>query len=668
MVYINHIYANVTASDDSQANVYAMVVPSATNTANGSIINYIVTNVATNAESSGVYRLTQDGLDGGMGIPFGQLDTVVQKNLFKQYVSPEGVVSRILKGIDYKVCFLAIDEYANRSGLEVSVSGNIVDRPAPVHTTGPSYNVNVLTNTGLSNITTSLYMSSDMYFEYYAAMFAVGAVPSANDFISFITSNSSNPHVAYGNVTSANSAQLYDALLVKPLLNSSTVFTRAFTNISDATLYELAADKTSDRYLGVFMRNMDPYGEHVATRVVFTYIPKTVTSTYTLTLVTTTVFDRSANVAFNLNTWSGNETIYYKTFNNVQTVNGTFIDDLFANPQDSFSPQTVTDVKRILQFWNGSGYENMVFGNTYYVYARVRHNQTGQMSTSSVSFQTGAEPLLQGIIAQTRTTASTVDFTNTVVVDQSNVDIYIGVTSNAYDDSNVIKHLTNNPALNDTTNNYNQLTVPKEGVLKFSARVPNTYGLFTLSTSVIDKYYSNIVDNTTSLITGAGGQNVYMYVVDENQLGNVFSTVLATIPGYSANEISAQLTMDETFDRSFLVKTPNANIDAVHYIMAFSNIQEPPVDFWTETSMYTKFVANANVSTDRINAVSIIDYFDPTIDTRNTIIPGGTYNIYTVALDTINNETYHDSTISILRDVVAVQPPVISLFTVDFNT
>ena len=90
MVYINHIYANVTASDDSQANVYAMVVPSDTNTDDVSIINYIVANVATNAESSGVYRLTQDGFDGGMGIPFGQLDTVVQKNLFKQYVSPTG--------------------------------------------------------------------------------------------------------------------------------------------------------------------------------------------------------------------------------------------------------------------------------------------------------------------------------------------------------------------------------------------------------------------------------------------------------------------------------------------------------------------------------------------------------------------------------------------------
>ena len=667
MVYINHIYANVTASDDSQANVYAMVVPSDTNTADVSIINYIVANVATNAESSGVYRLTQDGLDGGMGIPFGQLDTVVQKNLFKQYVSPDGV-SRILKGIDYKVCFLAIDEYANRSDLEVSVSGNIVDRPAPVHTAAPSSNVNVLTNTGLSNITTSLNMSSDMYFEYYAAMF--GSLPSDAEFTSFITNNSSNPHVAYGNVTSANSAPLYDALLVKPLLNASTVFTRAFTNIMDATLYELAADKSSDRYLGVFMRNMDPYGEHVATRVEFTHIPTSVTSTFTLTLVTTTVFDRSANVAFNLNTPpSENETIYYKTFNSVQTVNGTFIDDLFANPQDSFSPQTGTDVKRILQFWNGSGYENMVFGNIYHVYARVRHNQTGQMSTSYVSFQTGAEPLLlQGIIAQTRTSASTVDFTNTVVVDQSNVDIYIGVTSNAYDDSNVIKHLTNNLALDDTTDNYNQTNVPKDGVLKFSAQVPNTYGLFTLSTSVIDKYYTNIVDNTTSLITGAGGQNVYMYVVDENQLGNVFSTVLANIAGYSANEITAELIMDEIFDRSFLVKTPYANINAVHYIMAFSNIQEPPVDFWTETSIYTKFVGNANVSINGINAVSIIDYFDPTIDTRNTIIPGGTYNIYTVALDTINNETYHDSAISILRDVVAVQPPVISSFTVDFNT
>ena len=316
----------------------------------------------------------------------------------------------------------------------------------------------------------------------------------------------------------------------------------------------------------------------------------------------------------------------------------------------------------------------MVFGQTYYVYARVRNNVTGEMSPanlSTVNFTTGADPKLQpeGVITQTRTFASNVDFANTVVVDQSNVDIYIGVTSGTYDNANIIKHLTNNSALNDTTNNYDSTEPVKDGVLRFKAQVPVNELVTLPSGSVLNKYYTDIVNNTTSLITGAGGQYVYMYVVDENQRDSVFNALLASVDGYAQIQIDANITMQEIFDRSFRVQTPNASANAEHYIMAFANTDLPTTSFWTETNTYNLFVAKANVSTDGTANVDIGTYFDANIENAGTAIAaGGSYHIYTVALDTKYQETYHDSSLSILADQIAAQPPVISNFTVEFNT
>ena len=671
MVYINHIYANVTASDDSQANVYAVVLRANDIIIDPELIQYIVENTSNIGDNTGVYRLTDNGDENGNGIPFGQVPTVVERNLFKRYYHlGNSSVDRLKKGEDYSVRLLAIDEYGNQSVLSDAVTGNIVDRPAPVHKdlVDGNVTVNVDRDTSLSNITTSLEMSGDMYFEYYAAMFSKNK-PTSSNVVSFFDTNPTDAHVVYGNVTSG-----YETLLLRTQLNETPVFNRVYSNIANPKEYDLAADQTSDRYLCVYMKNTDPYDEHILANVQITTIEKSVQPlNYSLDLTASTVFDRSANVAFTL-TNIDNTTVYYKTFDTEQTVNGEFIDDLFENPQGYFDTHDVTSIRRIRQYWNNGNVHDMVFGHTYYVYARARNYNTGEMSPdtlSNISFTTGADPLLQSIIKQTRNFASNVDFANTIVVDQSNVDIYIGVTSENYDNDNgnIIKHLTNNNNLDDETDNYNNDANVKDGVLQLKAQVP-TNGLVRLPNgSVIDKYYTDIVNNTTSLITGAGGQYVYMYVVDENQRDNVFSATLASVDDYVQNQIDANITMQEIFDRSFRVQTPNADPNAEHYIMAFANTDLPATSFWTETNTYNLFVAKANVSTDGTANVDIGTYFDANIENAGTAIAaGGSYHIYTVALDTINQETYHDSSLSILADQIAAQPPVISNFTVEFNT
>jgi hypothetical protein len=487
--------------------------------------------------------------------------------------------------------------------------------------------------------------------------------------VSFFDTNPTDAHVVYGNVTSG-----YETLLLRTQLNETPVFNRVYSNIANPKEYDLAADQTSDRYLCVYMKNTDPYDEHILANVQITTIQKSVQPlNYSLDLIASTVFDRSANVTFTLSNID-NTTVYYKTFDTEQTVNGEFIDDLFENPQGYFDTHDFTSIRRIRQYWNNGNVHDMVFGHTYYVYARARNYNTGEMSPdtlSNISFTTGADPLLQSIIKQTRNFASNVDFANTIVVDQSNVDIYIGVTSENYDNDNgnIIKHLTNNNNLDDETDNYNNDANVKDGVLQLKAQVP-TNGLVSLPNgSVIDRYYTDIVNNNTSLITGAGGQYVYLYVVDENQRGNVFSATLANVDGYSKKQIDANITMQEIFDRSFRVQTPNASANAEHYIMAFANTDLPDPSFWTETTTYNLFKNKANVSTDGTANVDIGTYYWANIENAGTAIAaGGSYNIYTVALDTINQETYHDSSRSILADQIAAQPPVISNFTVEFNT
>lgn len=348
MVYANHIYANVTASDDSQANVYAVVLSNvhANTYSDAEIIDYITSRFGTiDPNANGVYRLTQDGAADGAGIPPGKdLRTDVEMNLFTRSSNlATGSAALLDIATDYNVCLLAIDEFNNRSGLERSVTGNIVERYAPTQDSFSNLvNVHPTIGGDLSNVAVDLTMSSDVYFEYYAALFQTEPTPT--DIENFLSTHPSDAHVVYGNVITG-----FDELLSPASLTDTPVFTRAYQSTASITDYDFAADTTRTRYVGVFMKNTDSRGQHVATRVVVNSIPATVTPlNYTLSLVTTDVFDRSANVSFNM-TNIENTVIYYKTFNAPQTdvdTTGAFKDDLFLTGT-TFSPVTTSDVLRV---------------------------------------------------------------------------------------------------------------------------------------------------------------------------------------------------------------------------------------------------------------------------------------------------------------------------------
>jgi hypothetical protein len=680
MVYTNHIYANVTASDDSRANVYAVVLSNvdANTHSDANIIEYITSRIDTNApNANGVYRLTQDGMADGAGIPPGTgLHTDVEMNLFTLSSNlATGSAALLDIATDYNVCIVAIDEHNNMSGLERSVTGNIVERAAPVQTAVSSV-VNVHQVDDTSNVTVNLTMSSDVYFEYYAALFQ--SLPTPTNVETFLSNHPSDAHVVYGNVTTG-----FDSLLQTPatLTETPEVFTRAYQSTGSNINYDFAADTTRARYVGVFMKNTDPRTQHIAKSVVVNTISAkadTPPVNYTLNLTTADVFDRSANVAFNLTGGpTSNTVIYYKTFDTAQSEfnTGAFKDDLFLNPQGTFSPVTANDVVRVSQYVDAAtgGYVDMVFDDTYYVYARSRNTVTGEMSPVSVlaPFTTGKNPLLQGVInQQTRTSNANVDLAGTIIVDQSNVDVYIGITeSAAYDDANVVGHLLNDFTANLSTPNYGLSNTLKEGVLRVSELVP-VNGLITLGPgTVLDKYYTDIFTNTNiDGLGGAGGQNVYMYVVDENELGSVFQTTVANVSGYTVVNIDANIEITEAFDRSFSVRTENAAADKSHYIMAFANTTGIDSSTWTNYH-YDNFTKTANVvvSTDGITSVTVSTYFDDNFENESGIVPGNVYNIYTVAENRFG-QYFHSTDLSILTNQTAARPPVINSFNVDFDT
>lgn len=676
MVYTNHIYANVTASDDSQANVYAVVLSNvdAITYSDASIIDYITSRIDTNdPNANGVYRLTQDGMADGAGIPPGtELRTDVEMNLFTLSSNlATGSAALLDITTDYNVCIVAIDEHNNLSGLERSVTGNIVERAAPVQTAVSSV-VNVHQVDDTSNVTVNLTMSSDVYFEYYAALFQTEPTPINVE--TFLSNHPSDAHVVYGNVTTG-----FDSLLQTPatLTDTPEVFTRAYQSTGSNINYDFAADTTRAQYVGVFMKNTDPRTQHIATSVVINTISATNTPpvNYTLNLTTDDVFDRSANVLFTLSTGDLPDTVvYYKTFDAEQSSvvdTGAFKDDLFLNPQDTVTADNVVRVSQYVDAATG-GYVDMVFEGTYYVYARVRNTVTGEMSPVSgvLTFTTGTNPLLQGVInQQTRTSNANVDFAGTVIVDQSNVDVYIGITESAYDDANVVGHLLNDFTANLSTPNYGLSNTLKEGVLRVSELVP-VNGLITLGPgTVLDKYYTDIFTNTNiDGLGGAGGQNVYMYIVDENELGNVFQTTVTPVSGFQVINIDANIEITEAFDRSFSVRTENAAADKLHYVMAFTDTTGIDSSTWTVND-YDNFTKTANVvvSTDGSTSVTVSTYFDDSFDNESGIVPGNAYNIYTVAENRFG-QYFHSTDLSILTEQIAARPPVINSFNVDFDT
>ena len=89
MVYINHIYANVEAYDDSRANVYAIVVKNPTSDRTVQHFAAYRDYILFNQSSPGVYRLTQDGQPTGYGLTsgYGNGSTFLWRNFTDAYTT-----------------------------------------------------------------------------------------------------------------------------------------------------------------------------------------------------------------------------------------------------------------------------------------------------------------------------------------------------------------------------------------------------------------------------------------------------------------------------------------------------------------------------------------------------------------------------------------------------
>lgn len=662
MVYKNHIYANVEAYDDSPANVYAIVLADPVTFDEASIRNYIITHQDTFAH---VYRLTQTGLEHGLGLVNGYLDpsTFVHMNLMKHVTVMEPPSQFELDvETDYKVYFMAIDDFDNRSNLEISSAGRI-NRRAPPTVSVTSDQV------GMSGATVHYEISSDVYFRYKMIVLSYSVADMGK--VKNLFDNAGYVH--QGVISSG-----FDALGTRATTNATNYnFSHVYQNVDKATDFDLAIESDRAYYVHFILENTDL--EHNTSTLVSYPISPTIEPSLPVLTFTTyrlpTIYDQGVKLDFIVNNNNSNVDIYMQTFSTKYedyTVNGLLKNKIFTAPPVTANIETNRCEVELSTYYvdiDGVNVMSMDHGVTYYTYMRARDRVTGKMSAMhEFEYTTGKEPINTINIAHRAVDEANVS--GSIIYEQSSTDVYMAIIHGVYPENDIIGYLLGNTD-SSARNTYGLTDTPDARVVKRSA-LPVVDGTIVLENVHFMEYNNNIYDtNDYNQLNALVDANVYMYTIDANGYANITYTSLPPPDGVDVSTLSSRfiapvLTSVANLDTSFVVRCPNATTENKHYTMAFDDdvIHE---NLLTSGELKLNIQAyGEEIVTDQ--EVEIATKFNRYGNIMGGIEPHGTYNIYTLAKDTVTGVLYHDDTQSVLFGLTAEHPPELRNLTVDFNT
>ena len=671
MVYINHIYANVEAIDDSGANVYAVVIEKPDQ---GSSTDWILTDqslrenvknfILANKHADYVYRLTQDGTDGGDAIP-GDLSrsTFVFRNMTRYISNTDS--NHIVDNLDvsryYGVYMVAEDSYNHSTELTGGNVDTINKRPPPII---QDYSASIN-----DNLEIELYanISSDVYFEYSFAVFNTLLLDDQKS--SLISFFNQNAYVHSSNVTTG-----FDEFgtLVKSQIQN-TVFPFAYANIEDPNDYD-AISKTTKYYIYYHLKNTDDKHD----RDIMGNVETNVISSSVLTLSSLIVetYDNAANISFHVNQTSNIQfyvDVFSRQYTDYQT-NGPLKSRLLysstvtkGNVDDYVNGNVDVYINRFYSNIESDIPKYMTDNQQYYAYVRVRDIYTGEMSTlSELILSTGKAP-----ITDIRIDARNIDSVsalNTTIFEQSNTDIYMSII--LYDgiitNDEIISFMLGNSDIHayGLSDPINSLTVNK-----LSAQVPVNGVIDIVHSATFYKVHTNIQDPNAYQTISADGtnQNLYVYAIDELGYANLNYIPIGNKEGVNLSRvINPNILSVSNLDTSFVVSCENADDDAIHYIMAFENdiIHTDILNNGLLMTNMKSYGTRANTSND----ITISNYFDIDGNNGTSIVSGNVYNVYTIAVDPTTNKMFVDESNSVLRNLRAQYIPEIHSIIINFNT
>jgi hypothetical protein len=272
---------------------------------------------------------------------------------------------------------------------------------------------------------------------------------------------------------------------------------------------------------------------------------------------------------------------------------------------------------------------------TYYINSISIDTSTNRIGVATEITRTTGAPTRNFYTVNDVVANGTKDILDTYFIDQSNVDVYMGLfQTDVIPDNDVISFLTGDPT---PTYNLTGNQIP-DGVVKYMNIEPNVEESINLPEYAnIQFVYAN-VDSETDYEPFAYNNNdmyLFTYTIDEHAHYKVDSYTVSSTTAFTVPE--ANITIDAIYDDSVDVICENADATILHYVMAFEQPFSVDSNISENGPLKHNFVLNGkeiNVST----AVRINTYFDATGTTETSMSVGGTYYLYTVAYDTRTNE------------------------------
>lgn len=682
MVYINHIYANVEAYDDSRANVYAIVVKNPTSPRTEEHFAAYRDFILNNESSPGVYRLTQNGQPTGSGLTsgYGNGSTFVWKNFTEAYTTQTsqhfvGNVASLNVGPsdNYGVYILGVDEFNNASVItESQFSQGIINQRAAPIVTDDTFEIDIV-----DGITNTCKLSSEVYFSYKIAVMSINNV--SDTVIQSMFTNNTLTYSMSGDVNSG-----FDAFGVKPFINITLDnLTHVYNDINNLEDFDYAIQSDKDYYVYTWLKNED--AQHILDAVVKVNVNKVNDGLPAISITTPTVpiiYDLGAKITLQLSNYETNASnvdIYVITFSTPylnMNQNGRLKNALFENHiipiQTANIENGICEITLDTYYTNIDGVataNNMQTDTRYYTYVRAKDRETGKMSDiHHVSYDTGKDPLTTIIINER--TVDKVNLLGTMIVEQSTCDVYIAAilgTLDTLSENNVISFLVGNVTpiygLTDIPANHNT-------VIRRSAQ-PIFQGSIILGSTELTKVAADLEDSEIyETMDASTNATIYMYVIDEYQHANLTYIPLPIPPGIDpaimARTVTPQIVSEANLDKSFIVSCTNADSIFAHHTMAFEHTVVH-TNVLQSGMLLQNLIQNGTVVSNA-DPFEITNWYDENGTTPSLIQPHSAYNIYTVARDVATGRKFHVTSSSVLSDLIAEHIPEIRWINIEFNT
>lgn len=694
MVYQIHLECTTTVSDDTtgELKVYAMASKEYLDmnvTSNNNLVREYMKDAITSSHDY-LYLMGTDA-DAQGDVP-----TNISGHIFTYNPSFGNIDTANLDiNVDYSVYVMAVDTNNNYSDVYTPdltndgrafdhLRGRIDARPAPVIS-------NISGTFATSGITLNTTITSDVYFDYYAATFDQQQTSTG---LETFFADTTVPTTVFTKVIKNSGNIAFLEKVTDDITDGAQSLTNVVLDIIKPTNYTPFVDLTQPLYTYIYALNENPHATFASS-----FVQNVPVASKSLAVTLTSysqVNETVINAIFNVD-WNGNGTSSIELFVAMYDTERTGFQSSGSIKEDILTIYTHKEVLTVQtpvinivlsQYKNATDntIADVVNGNTYFMYYVARDTNTGETTLFKYQeivyrpqdglpiLRAPDDALVEQFVLLRNPLSLQIDNSATnysIQYELYDLNVYIMLV-----DDNLLNSELNvgNTALKAFMRDNHTVMTGERLVYKQSLNNSPAQGINSFSDFIGDpgffKYYQQSFDDIGKYAELNGlttGVTLCLYAerVDNTDINSLYKTPVTALDVASIN---SNLSIVRELDTSFEIQCPQSSATDVHYVMAFAE-EITDQSIFNDYAFITNF-KNAAKEVNNPDSVSLDQYYTvaevTTFDTQSTIgtniVHRGSYYIYAYALRTstgVNDIEFIQGT--------AVNIPVISFVSVNFD-